>query len=834
MADPIDFGRLAQALLDRAESFVSSWLSGGKRVGHEWECSSLGGGRGSSCKVNLNTGRWADFASDEKGGDLVSLYAAVQGIDNGAAARRLMQEMGWAQPDRPRGAPAPAKPVRPPAQPTEEPKARTTWTPIVPVPPGVPSTDLKHWQRGLPEMSWRYELDGHLYGFVARYRKSDGDKDIVPWTWCQDKGDDRGLMQWHMKQWQEPRPLYVPLATLPPDLPVLVVEGEKCAQAAQESLAGEWLVVSWPGGGKAWDRAAWDWIAGRSVVLWGDCDAKHIKLTKAERDAGVPADSKPLLPADKQPGVAAMAGIGQHLLGLGCAVSVCPLPEPGAVSDGWDVADAIDQGWAPEQIKAFIAAAKPLGPVKSPAPPDCDYPQGSADAGPGRRVREWQSHLLVTDKGGVKACRENVVSALDGVPGRGVPGVLEVRGVVAFNEFTNNVVKLKPTPWGTPAGPWLEEDELEMGEWLVREHSMPSMPRTALEEAVKMVSGRHRYHPVREYLEGVRGTWDGTKRLAGWLQTACNVVTPVGIDEVDHDQYIKRISCWMLMAMCARVLTPGCKFDYMVIFEGGQGVGKSTLASTLGGDWFADTGLVLGDKDSYQNLQGVWVYEWGELDSLSKAEVTRVKMFASSCSDRFRASFDRRPRDYPRQVVFIGTTNEDYYLTDPTGNRRFWPVRVGGQIDIKWVRENRDQLFAEALVALDRGMRFHPTHDEQRRLFDVQQGARTVELPIESRIVTYLHDEDQRVSHGQVNGSLLGEISTSDLLSAIGIGIEKQVTAPSLIKQANGVLKKLGWMAGKSSAKGGAKRTNVFKRPPSSTAQVQSHQSERPTDDTPL
>lgn len=832
MREPIDFTRLAAALLDRIDTLVPMWLPGGKRNGAEWECADLSGGKGDSCKVNMHTGKWADFATDDRGGDLIGLYAAIHGVDQGKAAHKLMEELGWERRgDAPAFQPRPA----PQPQPAKEPAKRSTWRAIVPVPESAPKPSLKHFQRGEPEAFWEYRVDGQLWGVVARYPTSDGGKDIVPWTWCIDEGDSRGLSKWHMKQWDDPRPLYCPRGALSADQVVLVVEGEKCALAAAHSLP-DLDPISWPGGGKAWDKASWSWIYGRKVVLWPDCDAKREKLSTAERNAGVDQLTKPLLEEAKQPGVRTMMQLGAHLAANGCEVLICPLPKPGAVTDGWDIADAIAAGWTPEQLRAFLAAARPLAgePTESP---DTDQPHPAAGAGrKAKRDRTgWRDWLVLTDKGAIKACRENVVIALDGVPSQQIDGVSAAKGVIAFNEFSNNVVKLKPTPWGTPAGEWLEEDELEMGDWLVREHWLPSMPRTGLEEAVKMVAGRHRFHPVRAYLETVRGKWDGTKRLTTWLEIACRAETPNDIGEELNRKYLARVGSWLLMAMCARVTRPGSKFDYMAIFEGKQGWGKSTLAATLGGDWFADTGLVLGEKDAYQNLQGVWVYEIGELDSFSKAEVTKIKQFVSSPKDRFRASFDRRPRDYPRQVVFIGTTNEDHYLSDPTGNRRFWPIRVGGPVDIAWLREHRDQLFAEALEYLDRGYKFYPTTVEQAELFDPQQHARTVEVPIESRIVAYLYDEEQRVPHGGENGAYVNEITTSDLLSKIGIGLEKQVTAPNLIKQANAVLKKLGWKLGKTSAKGGAMRRNVFKRPPtggqSQQAQVQGQQPERTTHD---
>lgn len=392
---------------------------------------------------------------------------------------------------------------------------------------------------------------------------------------------------------------------------------------------------------------------------------------------------------------------------------------------------------------------------------------------------------------------------------KGIRGVAEAAGVIAFNDFTNNVVKLRDTPWGTPAGAWDEVDDLLMGNWLLHEHHLPSMPRQTLEEAVRMVAYRRRYHPLREQFDRLDGTWDGTRRLGSWIRRCC-----LAEDEYDDNdplqQYLARVGTWLIMAICARVRTPGCKFDYMVIFEGAQGVGKSTLAKVLGGDYYADTGLVLGDKDSYQNLQGISVYEMGELDALNKSEVTKVKQFISSMTDRFRASFDRRAKDYPRQVVFIGTTNEDHYLTDPTGNRRFWPVRVTREVDNAWLRANRDQMFAEALQCLKDGRRFFPNMKEQRELFEPQQQQRAVESAVEASIVRYLYDENQRVGPMGENGAMVQEISLVDLLGRIGIGLEKLGPGRFHEKQASAALRRLGWEEGRSSKPG---RPRVYRRP---------------------
>ncbi len=840
MAALIDFAGLAHALLQQADSLVPAWLPGGDIRGHEYVCADLGGGKGGSLSVNLNTGVWCDFCGDDsdRGGDLTSLYAAIHSLDQAAAARELMERYGVQRagaspvqtPARQRArseASGPDDEAPPPSDdaPATPARRKSLWRPVVPVPKDAPACDFWHWEYKHVEATWAYEFEGVLYGHVARFRTSDGGKEVVPYTWCVDEGDERGTRRWHQKQWGLPRPLFVPATLLagdPSTIPVVLVEGEKCALAGHQLLGHEFDFVSWPGGGNAWDKAAWGWLMGRTVILWPDADAKRARLTPTERKAGLDPASKPLLPEAKQPGMKAMVAIGSVLMAdQGCTVSMCSVPGPADTpNDGWDIADAIAGGWTAEQVRDFIRGAHAFVPPDDAARAKVGKSTPSS-AGAGIDEKDdpdlrWRSRLLTSQKGATLAVRDNLVLALDGIPTDGVPGIAAVQGVIAFNEFTNDVLKLKAPPWGGKPGVWEEEDELEMGNWLTREHWLPSMPRGTLEEAVLMVSKRHRYHPVRDRLERLRGSWDGEKRCATWLQRAC-----MAEDEPDADTqaYLARVGTWLLMAMAARVLPvrkegsrvvcgPGTKFDYMVIFEGAQGARKSTLASVLGWEYSADTGLVIGDKDSYQNLQGVWMYEWGELDSLNRSEVTRVKQFVSSHKDRFRASFDRRPKDYPRQVVFIGTTNEEHYLTDPTGNRRFWPVAVTREIDIAWVQANVDQLFAEALTYVDAGERFHPTAKEQRELFDPQQLERTVDNAIESEITRVLYDEYQKPGVDGCNFALLPEVGMPYLLQRIGYTVDKQTAV--VMRQASSAMRRLGWPRRKTSALG---RPNVYCRP---------------------
>jgi hypothetical protein len=255
---------------------------------------------------------WADFASGESGGDLVSLYAAIHGISQGDAARDVAEQVGIEVPaagkgrgKRRGGAKATAKPAAPsPATPAPEAAARRTdRVPVVPVPKDAGEPPRAHIKRGPPERRWDYfDEAGQLLGCVYRFTTSDGGKEVLPCTYCE---HPTGAREWRWISFVDPRPLYLPSMVsgqaLRPEKAVLVVEGEKCADIAWEHLS-RWVdVVSWPGGGKAVQKADWSLLADRRVILWPDCDAKLDK------------NSGELLPASRQPGITAMRKLAEIL-----------------------------------------------------------------------------------------------------------------------------------------------------------------------------------------------------------------------------------------------------------------------------------------------------------------------------------------------------------------------------------------------------------------------------------------------------------------------------------------------------------------------------------------
>jgi len=763
-----------------------------------------------SFTVNESKGFYHCFGCGAHG-DAIAFLTDHLGLPFREAVEELAGTVGMVVPDG-GAAPASVSPRGATSLPARRPeKRKSVWQAVTPVPPHAPAPSFRHYERGQPAVVWAYRRGDDLLGYVCRFNTSDGGKEILPYTWCVDISDDRGLSQWHFKQWDEPRPLFLAASALR-GLPVRLVEGEKCAQAAHDMLGDQFDFVSWPGGSKAVDKVDWSWLAGLDVTAWADADAKRVRLSKAEEAAGVDPLSKPFLPLEKQGGYMAMAAILTRLkTEHGCTVRLCPMQDPAVqtVPDGWDVADAIAEGWTAEQVQAHFDAAQPFVPRDGAMAEDIGHARAksapapaTAGAGLGFDPLAWRVHLICNNKGEIRPVRENLVLALDGIPSQGISPAEGALGTIAYNEFTNDVMKPRATPWGTPDGVWTEVDELKMGEWLVRQHRLPSMPRSTLEEAVRMVAYNRRYHPVRDYLTGLK--WDGVKRLHTWLARCCLVDDEWDIANDPLHAYLARVGTWFLQGMCARVMQPGVKFDYMLILEGAQGIRKSTLFRVLAGDWFADTGLNLGDKDSYQQLQGRWLYEFSELDSFGKTETTKVKAFIASSADYFRASFDRRAREYPRQLCFGGTTNEHHYLTDPTGNRRMWVVRVTRDvIDIDWLVANRDQLFAEAMQRFADGRRMYPTPEEEREFFSPQQGEREVENAIQSAITKYLYNDAG-------DGVLVNEISLVDLLGKIGIGIEKLGPGRFHEKQAASALRRLGWSEGRSSAPG---RPRVYRRP---------------------
>jgi predicted P-loop ATPase len=292
----------------------------------------------------------------------------------------------------------------------------------------------------------------------------------------------------------------------------------------------------------------------------------------------------------------------------------------------------------------------------------------------------WFRRLRLDLAGAPERNEANVIVALTSDPA--------FAGVLAFDEFGQEIVVRQPLPWDGAAvslpRPWEDADDIRTAEWLQLRGI--NVAPVVVSRAVGAVARELRIHPVRDWLDILK--WDGTPRIETWTSAY------LGAEPTAFHHTIGAL--WLISAV-ARIYRPGVKADHMLILEGPQGARKSTAIKVLAGEeWFTDELPELGSKDAALHMQGVWIVEIAELDAIGRAEVSRIKAFLTRTTDRFRPPYARYTVEVPRQCVFAGTVNPDTYLRDETGNRRFWPLRCG-TIDIAALARDRDQLWAEAL-----------------------------------------------------------------------------------------------------------------------------------------
>ena len=276
----------------------------------------------------------------------------------------------------------------------------------------------------------------------------------------------------------------------------------------------------------------------------------------------------------------------------------------------------------------------------------------------------------------------------------------KLKGIV-FNQLSDGMEIKGQVPWEHPGRFWRDADDAQLISYIDLTYGTFSMRNYNI--AVTKAADDRSYHPVREFLDALP-QWDRVPRVDTLL------IDYLGADDTP---YVRAVTRKTLCGAVCRVLSPGCKFDTMLVLNGPQGVGKSTLISRLAGDWFSDS-LNLSDtkdKTAAEKLQGYWIMEIGELAGLKKAEVETLRSFLSRQNDIYRASFGKRATPHLRQCVFFGTTNaEKGYLRDTTGNRRFWPVKTpGGSRKHSWELSSEDirQIWAEVLVYVKAGERLY-------------------------------------------------------------------------------------------------------------------------------
>ena len=321
---------------------------------------------------------------------------------------------------------------------------------------------------------------------------------------------------------------------------------------------------------------------------------------------------------------------------------------------------------------------------------------------------DWQNGLELDKSGHVKNTLHNLTIILENDP--------NLKGVV-FNQLLDGMEIKGEVPWKHPSKFWRDADDAQLISYVDTHYGTFSARNYDI--AVTKVADDRAYHPIREFIESLP-EWDKVPRVDTLLMDYLGA---------GDTAYVRAVTRKTLCAAISRVLRPGCKFDSMLVLNGPQGVGKSTLIAKLAGEWFSDS-LNLGDtkdKTAAEKLQGYWILEIGELAGLKKAEVETLRSFLSRQNDIYRAAFGKRATPHLRQCVFFGTTNaESGYLRDTTGNRRFWPVKTPGSGKKQsWnlTHEEILQIWAEALVYVRQGEKLYLSPEMDALAKDEQREA---------------------------------------------------------------------------------------------------------------
>lgn len=308
----------------------------------------------------------------------------------------------------------------------------------------------------------------------------------------------------------------------------------------------------------------------------------------------------------------------------------------------------------------------------------------------------------LTEKWEIKGIRENVYFALR--------EDLNLRELVRYNEFSNKIDKCRVPPWGGKAGEWKETlDDIRLAEYVAARHGLIVANPVTIEQAVLMSAHDNAYNPVRDDFEAV--AWDGIERRKHWM------IDCLGAADTE---YVRLASEYFLLSMVARVFEPGCQMDYMLVLQGLQGAGKTSALNILGGHYYGAGSFRIGDKESMQALQGRLIFNFNELDALSRSEATAIKGFITERTDRFRPPYAKGFQAFPRNCVLTGDTNQGEFLRDATGDRRFWVVHCA-EVEVEKLTSMRAQLMAEAIHHYKEGARRYPTKDEETTLFFPEQ-----------------------------------------------------------------------------------------------------------------
>ncbi|TAN65146.1 hypothetical protein WS9_012805 [Paraclostridium sordellii 8483] len=298
----------------------------------------------------------------------------------------------------------------------------------------------------------------------------------------------------------------------------------------------------------------------------------------------------------------------------------------------------------------------------------------------------WITKLEVDKKGMYKASNKNIVTILE--------NDINLKGKIAYNLFSNRTMVKGDLPWRSVSDKvrgdiWQDSDDANLRVYIDISYGIVAPYK--INDGLAIIEKKNKYHPIIDYLNS--NTWDKTSRVDTLM------IDYLGAEDCE---YTRNVTRKMLVAAVSRVFNPGIKFDYMLVLVGRQGIGKSYIINLLGREWYSDSLNTVYGKEAYEQLQNAWILEMAELSATKKADAEAIKHFISKTEDSYRQAYGRRVDTFKRQCVFFGTTNENEFLKDRTGNRRYWPLMVGVNKPLKNLfkdlnKNEINQIWAEAL-----------------------------------------------------------------------------------------------------------------------------------------
>ena len=352
-----------------------------------------------------------------------------------------------------------------------------------------------------------------------------------------------------------------------------------------------------------------------------------------------------------------------------------------------------------------------------------DLDLDGADGAVSEKSTDWMADLEYDRKGAIKSTTKNIITILENDP--------RLAGHLWHDLFSGFDLIRNGLPWDRKAVQWGNRDDANLRVYLDENYGVTGKDK--VKDAKDAVFTRHRVHPIRDYLGGLE--WDGTPRLDTLI------IDYLGAEDTALNRAMTRKH---FVAAVARVMNPGCKYDYCLIVTGAEGIGKSTLFAVMGGEWFNDSLVTMEGKSGMEQARGGWVIELPELGSIKRSDVEQVKAYISRQDDTYRPAYGTVVEKHPRQCVFCGTTNETYFLKGDTGNRRFWVMAANPDQrkheDVKAdLAEERDQIWAEAVQRWREGEKLYLPKDleteARQRQADYNDEA---DDPLKDMLSTYL------------------------------------------------------------------------------------------------